>query len=103
MAWIHADKKNFEGFRDKVPSGTTWASPEQEQKYLRRGLLSRIAKRVGDSELPMDLLQAGTFVDTDPPTGNQTVDSLAGLDLAPKIERRMEGTKEAESDSEMED
>ena len=103
MAWIHADKKNFEGFKSKLPSGVIWASPEQEQKYLRRGLMTRIAERVRDTELPDDLLDSGTFEDTTPPTGNSTVNSLAGLDLAPKIEKYMKAKDEAETGSATDD
>ena len=51
---------------ETVPKGTIWASPGKEDGYLRRSTLRNLAPKVGDRDLPDELLEAGTFEDTQP-------------------------------------
>lgn len=107
MALMHAEYEKWEGYRDKVPPGRIWASPSKPEGYLRKSVLRGLARKVHDEDiLPEELVEAGGFEDTDPPTGTEAADQMAGLELG--IEMRRECKKktmkvEEEDEDDMDD
>ncbi|KAL8853639.1 MAG: hypothetical protein Q9221_001450 [Calogaya cf. arnoldii] len=45
MAHINASVKGWKNWKEKLPSGLIWATPDKSQGYLRRGVLQAIAKK----------------------------------------------------------
>ncbi|KAL8944997.1 MAG: hypothetical protein Q9211_000430 [Gyalolechia sp. 1 TL-2023] len=104
MAYMHARIQGFPGFEAKVPSGTMWATLDKNNGYLRRSVLSMIARRIGDDTLPKDLLLTGTFTDTEPGTSLVVRDTLASYTIASAVEKKVKGeTLEDSEDSAEED
>jgi hypothetical protein len=103
MAIMHAEYEGWKGYREKVPPGRIWASPNKPEGYLRKSVLRSLARKVHDEDiLPEELIEAGSFVDTDPPTGTEAADKLAELELG--IEMRRECKKKViEMDDETDD
>ncbi|KAL8931480.1 MAG: hypothetical protein Q9216_007188 [Gyalolechia sp. 2 TL-2023] len=88
MAVMHARIQKFPGSEEKIPSGTMWATPDKRDGYLRRSVLSTIARRIGDDDiLPTDLLLNGTFTDTQPESGLAVRDTLASFKVGDVVER----------------
>jgi hypothetical protein len=87
MAYIHAQKEGFPDFKSKLPSGKIWASPDKGDGYLRRSVLQSLGRRVGDELLPTDLVEAGTFTDTEPPTGCAMKDQIASIELCQQLQQ----------------
>ncbi|CAF9912819.1 MAG: hypothetical protein HETSPECPRED_001209 [Heterodermia speciosa] len=100
MAYLHAEKSRYPNFKEKVPNGTMWASPEKQDGYLRKSVLRVLAERVGDTTLPIDLIAAGTFVDTEPNTGRSIEDIKAGIELSARIKEKEKGNLKDESENE---
>ena len=98
MAYLHAAKSKYPNFREKVPSGTMWASPGKPDGYLRKSVLRALAQRVGDTALPQDLLAAGTFVDTEPESGRPIEDQKAVIELSARIREKEDGALQDETD-----
>lgn len=79
---MRAEYQMWEGYRDKVPSGRIRASSSHPGGYLRKSLLRNLVRRVHDKDiLPEQLVEAGGFEDTDPPTGTEGADRVAELEL----------------------
>lgn len=94
MALMHAEFEKWEGYREKVPPGRIWASPSKPEGYLRKSVLRSLARKIHDEDiLPEELVEAGGFEDTDPPTGTEAADRMAGLELG--IGMRRECNKKA--------
>lgn len=108
MALMHAKFSKWEGYREIVPPGYIWASPSKPEGYLRKSVLQGLARRLHDEDtLLEELVEAGGFEDTDPPTRADTADQIAGLDIGGSMRRecqakagRLGGDSEYE-DSEM--
>lgn len=89
MTYIHAARQGFANFREKLPSGSIWASPSKKKGYLRASVLRALNRKAGDDLLPEDLLEAGTFVDTEPATGVPVRDKIASLVLSMRIRKAL--------------
>lgn len=101
MAYMNASIKEWPNFKQKLPSGLIWATPDRSQGYLRRGVLQAIARKIGDHVLDDKLIESGTFVDTEPATGSPVRDHLAYDTITSVIEDQMTtGKKEAEDSDE---
>ncbi|KAL9099167.1 MAG: hypothetical protein Q9163_005293 [Psora crenata] len=105
LAWLHAERQGFKDFKDKVPPGTIWASPDKPSGYLRKSILRSLAREVGDrDELPTDLIQAGEF--EDPATATNVGDAVGGLTMPLLFRKHLEGErdkKEEDSNSDEEE
>lgn len=64
MTYINAKKEHYLDFETKLPPGRIWATPDKSSSYLRRSLLRALARRIGDVDLPQDMIEAATFDDT---------------------------------------
>ncbi len=94
MALMHAEYEGWEGYREKVPPGRIWASPNKPEGYLRKSVLRGLARKIHDEDiLSEELVESGGFEDTDPPTGTKAADQIAELELG--IEMRRECKKKA--------
>lgn len=82
MAYIHAEKEGYERFKEKVPSGAPWTSPDKPNGYLRSSVSRSLTRKFGDDGLPQDLVDAGSFQDTIPGSGNVSNDDLSPTELA---------------------
>ncbi|KAL8731089.1 MAG: hypothetical protein Q9166_003617 [cf. Caloplaca sp. 2 TL-2023] len=91
MACMHASIRQWPNFKDKLPAGTMWATPNKSQGYLRRSVLKMIARRIGDEVLDEDTLMTGTFTDTEPETGTEVHDQLAEYTIGTAIQDKIEG------------
>ena len=98
MGYMHAQTEIYENFKQKVPSGSIWASPGKPDGYLRRSVLRALARLCGDEDLPGDLMEAGGFEDTEPNSGNSVSDQVAGIVIAQHIKRKFDGVEEQEED-----
>jgi hypothetical protein len=86
MALMHAEYSKWEGYREKIPSGRIWASPSKPEGYLRKSILRGLARRIHDEDtLPEELIEAGSFEDTNPPTWTDTADHMAELEIGIKM------------------
>ena len=103
MAYMHAEKAGYPNFKEKIPSGTMWASPGKKDGYLRKSVLRALAERVGDTTLSTDLLAAGTFDDTIPESGREIEDRKAAIELSARIKEKEKGILKDESENENED
>ena len=91
LAWLHAEDNKWEGFKEKVPPGEVWASPNKPDGYLRRSILLDLGKMTGD-RLPQDLISAGTF--EDPETSNAVSDAVAGIRMAEAFQSHLDGERD---------
>ena len=91
LAWLHAEDKEWAGFKEKVPPGQVWASPNKPDGYLRSSIMRELWKRTGDT-LPEDLLTAGTF--DDPDTSNVVYDKIAGTRVTETVQRHLDGERD---------
>ncbi|KAL8818730.1 MAG: hypothetical protein Q9223_002702 [Gallowayella weberi] len=98
MAHMKATRNGYPGIEKKLPSGEIWASPDKPNGYLRKSVLQSLAKRIGDKPLPTDLVEAGTFEDTDPASGRQIDDLIAGHELSHRIKENGAGSLKDEED-----
>ena len=87
LAWLTAEDKSWESFKEKVPAGEVWASPNKPDGYLRKSILIEIGKRLGD-KLPKDLISAGTF--EDPDTSSIVNDELAQIRVTEHVENHIQ-------------
>ncbi|KAI9697211.1 MAG: hypothetical protein M1836_004775 [Candelina mexicana] len=78
--WRAMDEQN--PLRHTLPTGTIWASPEKKDGYLRRSTLRALARHIGDIDLPAELVEAGTFIDTEPGTASQVQEKVAAREVA---------------------
>lgn len=103
MAWIHASRKGYKDFKVKLPPGRIWASPDKSDGYLRKSVLRLLARKVGDEDLPEEMLEGGTFEDTLPATGNAVRDEVTGIYTVLRLRDHLSGkTVSAEEDEEEE-
>ena len=58
---------------------------------MRESVLGDLAQRIGDTALPLDLLAAGTFANTQPESGRQIEDRKAVIELSGSYEGEGEG------------
>ncbi|KAL8912926.1 MAG: hypothetical protein Q9172_007394 [Xanthocarpia lactea] len=100
LAWLHANDKNWPGFKEIVPPGTVWASPNKPDGYLRKSILVEIGRRTGD-KLPNDLIEAGAFEDLD--SSSKVADEVACIRVTEKIEDHLSGDRDPKSEDEDED
>lgn len=91
LGWLTAEDKAWESFKEKVPPGEVWASPNKPDGYLRKSTLVEIGKRLGD-KLPLDLIHAGTFEDLD--TSNIVHDELAQIRITEYLEDHLGGARD---------
>ena len=91
LAWLHAEAKGWAGFKEKVPPGQVWASPNKPDGYLRTSILRELGRRTGDT-LPEDLINAGVF--DDPATSSVVYDEVAGIRVTETVQRHLEGERD---------
>ncbi|KAL9064014.1 MAG: hypothetical protein Q9161_009147 [Pseudevernia consocians] len=91
LAWLHAEDKGWEGFKEKVPPGHIWASPNKPDGYLRSSILRELGRRTGDT-LPEDLITAGAFDDA--ATSSVVYDTVAGIRVTETVQRHLEGERD---------
>ena len=75
-----------------------WATPDKQDGYLRRSVLSMIARKIGDEILPKDLITAGTFTDTEPKSGLDLRDELAAYKIGSAVEKIVTGKSNDENE-----
>ncbi len=86
LAWLHAEGRSW-NFKEKVPPGEVWASPNKPDGYLRESILVTMAKRTGD-KLPQNLLDAGVF--SDPDTDNPVRNEIAGIRISRLVQQHVD-------------
>ena len=91
LAWLHAEDNKWAGFKEKVPPGEVWASPNKPDGYLRKSILLDLGKMTGD-RLPQDLISAGAFEDVD--TSNAVYDTVAGIRVTEAVRRHLGGERD---------
>ena len=91
LAWLHAEHNNWTGFKDKVPPGEVWASPNKPDGYLRKPILLDLAKMTGD-RIPRDLIRAGAF--EDPDSSSDVYDTVAGVRVAEVVQSHLDGERD---------
>ena len=91
LAWLHAEDNKWVGFKEKVPPGEVWASPNKPDGYLRKSILLDLGKMTGD-RLPKDLISAGTF--ENPDTSNAVYDTVAGIRVTEAVRRHLGGERD---------
>ncbi|KAI9701071.1 MAG: hypothetical protein M1836_001740 [Candelina mexicana] len=104
MAIMQAQREN-NPFLSAIPSGKIWASPGKKDGYLRRSTLRSLARQVGDQDLPDELIEAGTFVDTSPATGSPVLETIAAIEVGLTVRKKLDDigkgkAREAESEEE---
>lgn len=100
LAWLTAEDKSWESFKERVPPGEVWTSPNKPDGYLRKSVFLGIHKRLGD-KLPNHLIHAGIF--EDPDTSSIVDDELAKIRITEHVENHIEGARdEKEVDTEEE-
>ncbi|KAL9032102.1 MAG: hypothetical protein Q9180_006700 [Flavoplaca navasiana] len=100
LAWLHADDKKWPGFKDKVPPGTVWASPNKPDGYLRKSILLELGKRTGD-KIPQDLITTGMF--EDPDSSNLVSDLVAATRVTELAEAHVAGERDPKFDEDDEE
>ena len=95
LAWLHAEDKEWAGFKKKVPPGQVWASPNKPNGYLRNSILRELGKRTGDT-LPENLITAGTFDDT----SSVVCDKIAGIRVTETVQRHLDGERDSKEGDE---
>ncbi|KAL9598482.1 MAG: hypothetical protein Q9219_004455 [cf. Caloplaca sp. 3 TL-2023] len=101
MAYMKATKSGYPDREKKLPSGKIWASPDKPDGYLRRSALQILAKRIGDQPLSSDLIEAGTFDDTDPASGRQVDDMTSAIELSYRMKANAAGKLKDDEDNEL--
>ena len=97
LAWLHAEDKSWPGFKEKVPPGGVWASPNKPDGYLRKSILLELGKKTGD-RLPKDLINAGIF--EDPDTSSIVYDEVAGIRVIEHVQGHLDGVRDIKEDEE---
>ena len=100
MTYLHAEKPRYSNFKEKVPNGTMWASPKKQDGYFRKSVLRILTERVGNTTLPIDLIAAETFVDTESNTGRSIKNIKAGIELFARIKKKEKSNLKNESENE---
>ena len=95
LAWLHAESNGWVGFKEKVPSGQVWASPNKPDGYLRKSILLELGKKTGD-KLPRDLMDAGMF--EDPETSSLVYDVVAGIRVTEHVQAHLDGERDSKED-----
>ena len=62
-----------------------------------------MAQRIGDRPLPFDLVEAGTFEDTNPESGRAVEDEKAGIELSYRLKEIRKGNFKDDDDNDDED
>jgi hypothetical protein len=89
-----------EGYREKAPPGVIWANPNKPEGYLGKSVLRSLARKVHDGNILLEeLIEAGGFVDTGPPTGTEAAGKLAELELGIGMRRECKKTMEMDDES----
>ena len=91
LAWLHAEASSWTDFKEKVPPGEIWASPNKPDGYLRKSILVALGKKTGD-KLPKDLIQAGIFEDED--TSNAVKDQVAEIRVNKYVQQHLDGERD---------
>lgn len=97
LAWLHAEENSWPGFKEKVPPGEVWASPNKPDGYLRRSILLALGKKTGDS-LPKDLVSAGSS--DDPDTSSVVWDEVASVRIDQNVQEHLDGSRDAKEEGE---
>ena len=97
LAWLHAEEKSWPGFKEKVPPGEVWASPNKPDGYLRKSILLELGKKTGD-RLPKDLISAGVF--EDPDTSSTVHDEVASIRVIEHVQGHLDGVRDTSEDEE---
>ena len=100
LAWLHAENKKWVGFKEKVPPGEVWASPNKPDGYLRKSILLELGKMTGD-KLPRDLMEAGAFENSE--TDNAVYDAIAGIRVTEAVEGHLDGVRDPKRGEDSED
>lgn len=104
MAHMNAVKEGHANIDKKLPNGRIWASPNKPDGYLRKSVLQVLAQRIGDQPLPFELVEAGTFEDTDPASGRLVEDEKASIELSYRMKENRKGNlKDDDDDDDDED
>ncbi len=103
MAHMNAVIEGFTDIDKKLPNGSIWASPDKPDGYLRKSVLQVLAKRIGDRPLPFDLVEAGTFEDTNPESGRLVEDQKAGIELSYRMKENRKGNLKDDDDDDAEE
>lgn len=91
LAWMHAQDKSWPDFKEKLPPGEIWASPNKPDGYLRKSILVAIGQRIGDT-LPQDLVNAGVF--EDPATSSPVHDEVAAIRVTEHLQKYLDGERD---------
>ena len=89
-----------EDTRENIPRGPIWAAPQKGGGYLRRSVLQALARRVGDDDIPEDILKWGTFEDTSPSSSNEVQEEATKIEVAHQMEERLNIKHKYESEDE---
>lgn len=100
LAWLHAEDNEWAGFKEKLPPGQVWASPNKPDGYLRKSILLELGRRTGE-KLPQDLMSAGTF--EDPDTSNVIYDAITAIRVTETVQRYLQGDRDVKAGTEEED
>ncbi|KAL8957622.1 MAG: hypothetical protein Q9183_006009 [Haloplaca sp. 2 TL-2023] len=95
LAWLHANDENWPGFKEKVPPGKVWASPNKPEGYLRKSILVKLAKRTGD-KLPTELIDSGVFEDSD--SRSLLSDVVAAVRVSKLVQAHLAGERDPKFD-----
>ena len=96
MALINAKIKLYENLESKTPPGRIWASPGKANGYIRGSVLRSLARKVGDEDLPEELVEAGSFSEANV----EPFEEVAKLGVAMHVRRKLNGLNEEEDDEE---
>ncbi len=97
LAWLYAEEKSWSGFKEKVPPGEVWASPNNPDGYLRKSILLEMGKKTGN-RLPRDLVSTGIF--EDPDTSSVVLDEVAGIRVTGYVQDHLDGVRDPKIDKE---
>ena len=97
LAWLHAEDKSWPGFKEKVPPGEVWKSPNKPKGYLRNSILLKLGRKTGD-RLPKDLVSAGIFEDSD--TSSIVHDEVAGIRVTEHVQGHLDEVRDTKEDDE---
>ena len=100
LAWLHAEGNKWVGFKEKVPPGEVWASPNKPDGYLRKSILLDLGKMTGD-RLPQELMEAGTFEESE--TNNAVYDAIAGIRVTETVKDHLDGVRDPKQGEDSED
>lgn len=90
LAYLHADRNSWAGFKDKVPPGEIWAYPtvNSPDGYLRKSILLEL----GRNKLPMDFIRAGIF--EDPATSSAVSDEVSAIRVTGYVKDHLDGVRD---------